>query len=189
MACKSQDSLRFPSLLLIQQQAAVARALSRYLSNYYSEVVVADSPESAEDILGAMNPPPTHVVCGQYFGPDRPRGQELLTSWRGRYPGIRRAVLATGAEDLAPGLDGIDGVYQKPAPLSGLLTLLGLSKTDSLGLDPGSHQPHTTPMESKMNAKNPQAHQLSTLKERLNDASKQEKQPGRLRSAQGFASV
>jgi len=119
-----------PTLLLVQKQGSTARALGRFLTSYYQEVLVAETPEAAEALLGG-NRVATDVVCGQDFGPGRPLGQHLLPGWRRQHPGIRRAVLATGAEGVPDNIEGVDGIYQKPAPLSQLLHLLGVHSLDS----------------------------------------------------------
>jgi hypothetical protein len=123
-------TIQSPTLLLVQKQASAARALGRFLTGYYRQVLVAETPEAAEALLG-KDQVPTDVVCGQDFGPDRPLGQDLLRGWRRQHPGIRRAVLATGAEGVPDNIEGVDGIYQKPAPLSQLLHLLGVHSLES----------------------------------------------------------
>ena len=189
MARKSQGSPQFPSLLIVQQQPAVARTFGRLLGDAYDEVLLAESPEQAEQLLSASLTKPIHVVCGQYFGQGRPTGQQWLASWRPRFPAIERAVLATGAEGLSTEMSGIDGVYQKPGPLTQLFHLLGVRRTEPSSSLPGSFQPLNKQMELNMKTKSPQAHQVSTLKERLSQSAKQDKQAGHLRTAQGFASA
>ncbi|HXS15888.1 MAG TPA: hypothetical protein VN764_01795 [Polyangiaceae bacterium] len=123
-------TIQSPTLLLVQKQGSAARALGRFLTGYYREVLVAETPEAAEALLDEERVA-TDVVCGQDFGPGRPLGQDLLAGWRRQHPGIRRAVLATGAEGVPDNIEGVDGIYQKPAPLSQLLHLLGVCSLDS----------------------------------------------------------
>jgi hypothetical protein len=123
-------TVQSPTLLLVQKQSSAARALGRFLTGYYQQVLVAETPEAAEALL-FEDRVTTDVVCGQDFGPGRPLGQDLLRGWRRQHPGIRRAVLATGAEGVPDNIEGVDGIYQKPAPLSQLLHLLGVHSLDS----------------------------------------------------------
>lgn len=188
MRQQTHDSPQYASVLLVQHQVSVARALSRILTAYYGAVHTATTPEEAESLFSSCGPH-LHLVCGQYFGPEQPLGQDLIAAWRKRHTQIQRAVLATGAEmssDLPP---GVDGVYHKPAPLSHLLNLLGVRRHDLFVAHQSSTQPHTHPTEFYMKTKSTQAHQVNTLKERLSQAPKQDKQPGALRTAQGFASA
>lgn len=184
----SHHSSQHYSVLLVQYQVSVARALSRNLTQFYRDVHLAVTPDEAELLLEKRNSQ-LHLVCGQYFGVGRPLGQHLIATWRERYPEIRRAVLATGAELDSEQLEGVDGVYHKPAPIFLLLNLLGVRNHDLFVAHPSSNQPHTNPTEINMKAKSTQAHQITTLKERLSQAPKQDKQPGALRTAQGFASA
>ncbi len=189
---------RRPSLLLVQSQTLAARALGRFLRQYYDEVFVAETPEAAEHVLRCAAAPPSHLICGEDFGPDRPRGCELVPYWRQRYPDITRAILATGAEGLKQtALPGIDGVFAKPAALSQLLDLLQLRRTQRSPAPQSGHVSSTsstptnpTPyMEQIMNTKTPKAHNVDALKERLNPAAKPSNQPAPIRTAQGFTSV
>jgi hypothetical protein len=116
----------FPSLLLVQSHKGTSRALQRLLAGYYGEILVADNPADAEQLLSAEGRAPTHLICGQYFDADAPRGQDLVCALRQKYPEIERAVLATGMDGVSEPMPGIDGVYEKPAPLSVLLHLLGV---------------------------------------------------------------
>lgn len=173
-------------MLLVQHQALAARALARFLGKYYADLALAGSPEAAEELLTARTGVPTHLVCGQNFGPDAPGGQDLVVSWRQRFPDISWAVLATGAEGLASNLVGVDAVYEKSARLSVLLNLLSVRDNSRSHL--GSSYYSTQLKDDKMKEiQTPKAHNVSTLKERLVQAPKTDKLPGSLSSAQGFA--
>lgn len=145
----SHHSSQHYSVLLVQYQVSVARALSRNLTQFYRDVHLAVTPDEAELLLEKRSSQ-LHLVCGQYFGLGRPLGQNLIATWRERYPEIRRAVLATGAELDSEQLEGVDGVYHKPAPIFLLLNLLGVRNHDLFVAHPSSNQPHGDQHESKI---------------------------------------
>jgi hypothetical protein len=94
-------------------------------------------------------------------------------------------VLATGAEDVGRHMVGIDAVYEKPARLSSLLTLLGVRDTPCL---PAEFRTSTQLKENRMKEnKTPRAHTVSTLKERLAPGAPKDKQQSGVRTAQGFS--
>src|SRR5690606_3951759 len=93
------------SLLLLQRNAAVARALARLLGRYFATVSVAHTPEEAERVLERREA--THLICGQDFGDGQPLGQDLILAWRGRYPSLEQVILASGAEGLPSNLLGV----------------------------------------------------------------------------------
>jgi hypothetical protein len=118
-------------LMIVQTHQLAASSLGRYLGQYFDVVRVARSRGEAEKLFREGSPF-THLVCGDDLGAHEPRGCELIVSWRRLYPGIARAVLATGAEphwhrsstgNVTP---GVDAVFKKPDEPGRLLNLLGV---------------------------------------------------------------
>lgn len=111
-------------LLIVQQNAFVARSLSRYLQRLFEAVHVASSEAEAECILRDPQRTPTDLVCGQFLGTGNRSGLELIPSWRSEFPTLRRVVLATGADNVPVRPPGVDAVHLKPGTPSELALLL-----------------------------------------------------------------
>jgi DNA-binding response OmpR family regulator len=175
---------QFPSLLLVQKNGPAGRALKRFLTPYYGEVVLAQSPDAARALIEASGADSLHLVCGEDFGPQSPRGHQLIADLRRQYPQIERAILATGAESLPDRLGAIDAIFFKPSPPSELLHLLGVRARSANQPNPSAQ--HSS-LENTMKDQTTKAHSVRTLKDRLAQSPKQESAPGQLRPAQGFA--
>lgn len=117
-------------VLVLQRNAFVARSLARHLGDTYPDVAFATDIATAEAILADPERAPTHLVCGQYLGPDAPLGSELIPTWRHRFPSLVRVVLAT--TELEPGaeIEGVDAVFKKPASPLKLVAALQGSRGD-----------------------------------------------------------
>jgi len=112
-------------LLIIQRNELFARSLSRYLGAHYAQVHVVRDAAAAEQILQSGGR--FQLVCGQALGATDPDGVTCITRWREQFPGILRAVLATGAEGLQEVPAAIDAVFHKPSEPQKLLDLLQIS--------------------------------------------------------------
>jgi hypothetical protein len=108
-------------LLVVQRNRFVARSIARHLGRAFHVVDVAETPDEAERIQADPARTPTHVVCGENFGPACPRGTALIAGWRRTYPSLQRVVLATADWDLPETLDGVDVVLLKPCSQARLL--------------------------------------------------------------------
>ncbi len=117
------------TLLVVDDESAVCRALRRMLRGKVDRIVTAETPEDAETVLSSTSV--THLICDHYLGPGQPLGADLAAAWRGRYPSLRRVVILTGkdVEDVEPSQD-IDHVLPKTTEPLQLAALLGLALPD-----------------------------------------------------------
>jgi hypothetical protein len=111
-------------LLIVQHNAFVARSLARHFRSFFDRVELAYTPDEAEAILDEPLRSPTHLLCGERFGPGYEAGSQLIPHWRARYAGIQQVVLLTTETDLPPVLGGVDLVVHKPADPEQLASLL-----------------------------------------------------------------
>jgi ActR/RegA family two-component response regulator len=111
-------------LLIVQRNSLTARSLKRYLGRHFSQVWVASSPASAEQVLAQDTV--THLICGNDFGAGERLGRDLVQCWRDSCPDIRRAVLATASDVDSQEIAGVDGVFSKPTEPALLLDLLAI---------------------------------------------------------------
>lgn len=111
-------------LLVVQRNPFAARSLARYLTGDFDVVTTANDLASAEVALAASLDAPTHLVCGQHFGPGEPTGTETIPAWRAKYPALACVVLATAHADVPATPEGVDFVFLKPASPTGLRALL-----------------------------------------------------------------
>lgn len=140
-ALERVDSRVRRRLLIVQQNSLAGRSMSRYLEQHFDEVLLAGDELAAEEILSDPEKSPSHLVCGQDFGPDAVCGEELIRRWRARHPSLGRVILATGVLELPHRLEGVDAVFQKPAPPSVLLSLLLSPEGVRSANDVGRHEP------------------------------------------------
>jgi ActR/RegA family two-component response regulator len=92
----SAGAARRGTLLIVDDDLAVCRALKRALGRHFDEVLLAHDPEMAERVLEACRI--THLVCDFNLGPGIPLGIDLLPGWRRANPFIKRAVVFTGTD-------------------------------------------------------------------------------------------
>jgi len=113
------------SLLVVDDEVSVTRALRRVLAPYFAALRLANTPYDARVILASEKI--THVLCDHWLGVGEPLGLDLLPRWKSSFPSIERAVLFTGfdVEALAPD-PKIDAVISKRVDLDALVcTLFG----------------------------------------------------------------
>jgi DNA-binding NtrC family response regulator len=113
------------TLLIVDDESAVCRALRRMLNHKVDRIMTAETPEDAETVLASTIV--THLICDHYLGPGQPLGMDLAATWRTRYPALRQIVVLTGKDvDGIEAASGIDHVLPKttePARLAALLRL------------------------------------------------------------------
>jgi len=95
------------TLLVVDDESAVCRAVRRLLRDKFDEIVTVETPADADAVLASR--PVTHVVCDQCLGPGQPEGLAIASAWRAAYPSIRRLIILTGANvkslTAPPGVD------------------------------------------------------------------------------------
>jgi CheY-like chemotaxis protein len=111
------------TLLVVDDESAVCRAMRRMLRGKFDEIVTVETPADAEVVLATRQV--THIVCDQCLGPGQPEGLAIASGWRAAYPSIRKLVILTGAnvKNLAA-LPGVDLVLPKtidPVDLAAIL--------------------------------------------------------------------
>jgi len=171
-------------ILVVQRNAFLARSLGRYLAAHYATVHVTASPSEAERYLAAEPNAPWRLVCGQAFGADEPDGISAIAAWRARYPGIFRAILATGAGISGPCPVGVDGLFEKPGAPADLLELLSLDCNTKNPIVPLERN-HEYPMKNTT----PKLHDLKTLKERVSAQTNTKSSTAQVSTARGFTSI
>lgn len=100
------------TLLIIDDESSVCRALSRILSRKADEIVTAQTIADAELVLDTKDI--THVLCDHLLGPGQPKGLDTAIDWKEQYPSIQKLIILTGtnaAYDSPPA--GIDRVLPK----------------------------------------------------------------------------
>ena len=100
------------TLLIIDDEASVCRALGRILREKADEIVTAQSIADAELIMDTRDV--THILCDHLLGPGQPRGLDTAIHWKSEYPDIEKIIILTGTDaafDAPP--DGIDHVLPK----------------------------------------------------------------------------
>jgi DNA-binding NtrC family response regulator len=113
------------TLLVVDDESAVCRALRRMLRGRIGRILTAETPEDAEAALASAEV--THLVCDHYLGPGQTLGADLAAAWRGRHPSLRRVVILTGRDvgDIEP-TPGIDCILPKTTDIEQLVALLDL---------------------------------------------------------------
>jgi len=169
-------------VLIVQRNELLARSLARYLSAHYSRVVVASTAAEAETCLRSTTAR-LHVVCGQVLGDGEADGVSCLSRWRAEFPGVQRAILATGSDEPLGSTPGIDGVFHKPSEPRALLALLQIPALTATS----TALPQAATHKDIMNANKTKAHDLKTLKERAAvAAASKASQTALPKAAQGF---
>ena len=114
------------TLLVVDPETQVCRALVRVLRRHFDAVVAAADLEEARAALAAH--PVTHLLCDEDLVSSLPDGLALIANWRAVRPSIQRAVVLSGSDSGVQDLPaGVDGVLNKSSGrdeiLSGLDTL------------------------------------------------------------------
>ena len=97
------------TLLVVDDESTVCRALSRMLGDQVARVLTASSPAEAETVLESQEV--THLICDHWFGPGEPVGLEVASKWKQQYGSLVKVVVLTGTDvtrlDAAQGVDCI----------------------------------------------------------------------------------
>jgi DNA-binding NarL/FixJ family response regulator len=157
-------------LLIIQRNELFARSLARYLGAHYAMVHVVGTAAAAELVLRAPGVR-FHVVCGHALGPGDPDGVSCIVRWRNEFPGVLRAVLATGAEGVEDLPTAVDALFRKPSNPEVLLELLQIStlvQTPTQQPQVAANKQQSVSNEDLMKTTNTKtkAHDLKTLKDK-----------------------
>ncbi|MBN2341250.1 MAG: hypothetical protein JXX29_09975 [Deltaproteobacteria bacterium] len=97
------------TLLIIDDESSVCRALSRILRKRAGEIVTAQTIVDAELVLDTKEV--THVLCDHLLGPGQPKGLETAIHWKQEYPSIQKLIILTGTDaafgDPPAGIDKV----------------------------------------------------------------------------------
>jgi ActR/RegA family two-component response regulator len=111
------------TLLIVDDDPGVVRALTRSMGRHFGEVLSAASSRGAASILSEKNV--THVICDQKLGDKEPLGLDLVPLWRKDHPAIERAIVMTGLDastfDAHPAVDAIVSKLTSTGDLARLL--------------------------------------------------------------------
>ena len=118
------------TLLIVDDDRSVCRALTRLLGRSFDEVLSAGSSGDAASILQKSRV--THLICDYCLGRDEPLGVELVPGWRADHPSIQCAVIFTGNDIGSIRIPiGVDAVLPKSAEPSDLMAIFERSSHKS----------------------------------------------------------
>ncbi len=104
-------------LLIVDDRADVLQALLRFFELDFEQVLSAQNPAEAEDIIRTKQP--EFLLCDYWLGEAHPPSTEFLGRWRAEYPCLRRVVLMTGTKSSSiPPCAAVDDIFPKPLRLS-----------------------------------------------------------------------
>jgi ActR/RegA family two-component response regulator len=111
------------TLLIVDDDPGVVRALTRAMRRHFGGVVSAATSAAAVSILSQEKV--THLICDQNLGEQEPLGLDLVPLWRRDHPSIERAIVMTGLDPgtLAAGA-AVDAVVSKLTSTADLARLL-----------------------------------------------------------------
>jgi CheY-like chemotaxis protein len=116
------------TLLVLDDDTFNLRSLKRVLKGTFDEMLVAQSTQQAEELLGTHQV--THVLCDRNLS-ESTRGEEVIRRWRARWRTIRYAALMTGDDThQLEGLPSIDAVFAKPIDPAALREALTAAKRE-----------------------------------------------------------
>ncbi len=114
-------------LLIVDDERSVCRALTRLLDRTVGKIQTATNPSEAEIVLRTGKV--THVICDHWFGPGQPLGLDLVSSWKEKYPSIKRAVVLTGTDvDKLADTKNVDKILPKVVDPKYLIEVLELDR-------------------------------------------------------------
>lgn len=104
-------------LLVVDDRADVLQALLRFFELDFENVLSAQTPAAAEELLRTKQP--EFLLCDYWLGESFPPSTEFLPVWRSKYPCLKRVVLMTGTKSSSiPPCPAIDDIFPKPLRLS-----------------------------------------------------------------------
>jgi DNA-binding NtrC family response regulator len=111
------------ALLLVADEVGIRRTLPRSLNGEFDDIHTAGTAAEADEILSSHTV--THVVCDLYLGNGQPLGDELIRTWRRRWPAIQYAALFTGSTyEKDHTYEKVDHIFTKPHGYDDLIGLL-----------------------------------------------------------------
>ena len=113
------------TLLIVDDESSVCRALRRIIRGRADEVVIVSNMTDANLVIDTKKV--THVLCDHLLGPGQPRGMEVASTWKDRYGSIRKLVILTGSnlasQEPPPGIDLVLPKTTDPLQLADLIGL------------------------------------------------------------------
>lgn len=109
------------SLLILDDNYAVLRSLTRYCRLHFKNVYAASTPAQAEDHL--RNYSPQLLLCDYWLGYDSPPATQLIPKWRERFPCLRKVALMTGTS-LIRNSAVADATFHKPLQATEVMSFL-----------------------------------------------------------------
>ncbi len=114
------NNIQKKTLLIIDDNPLIRRMLARVLSSEFDEVLVAEGPDQADQILECYTV--THMISDHDLGEGVPFGAALIPGWRKKYPSIKRVLIVTGSNikgiDIPPEVDRVFAKSVLPSVLS-----------------------------------------------------------------------
>jgi DNA-binding NtrC family response regulator len=117
-----EAAMNLPTILVVDDEAPICRALARLLRGRYRVVSAGD----AEAGLAAVAAERPSVAIVDYNLPGK-KGDDLLREIRERHPDVRRVLLSGAPPPHVPALldEGVaERFYEKPWPTDALLAFL-----------------------------------------------------------------
>lgn len=111
-------------LIILEANSFARSALARFFVPRYEHVHACDCLRAAESGLSAEVDTCTDLIVGGHLAADV-SGYGVATTWRLRYPQLRRVVLATGSDWLPADTASVDAVFRKPFNVQELGLFLG----------------------------------------------------------------
>lgn len=111
-------------LIILEANSFARSALARFFAPRYEHVRAYDCLRAAEVGLSADMETWTDLIVGGHLAADV-SGYRVATTWRLRYPQLRRVVLATGSDSLPADTASVDAVFRKPFNVQELGLFLG----------------------------------------------------------------
>ena len=101
------------TLVILDDRDDVRVGLERLFGLFFERVLVAATPEQADELLAESEAP--FLLCDYWLGPEHPPGSEVIRALRKRYGCLRLVALMTGSKVSAlTDTEGADVVYSKP---------------------------------------------------------------------------
>ena len=100
-------------LLILDDRDDLRVSLKRLFGLMFDEVLLAGTPEEAEEHLRNSSPP--FFLCDYWLGREHPPGSEVVRRFRKQFPCLERVALMTGSKVSAlTDTVGADIVFSKP---------------------------------------------------------------------------
>lgn len=116
--------VRCERLIVLEVNTFARSALARFFAPLYGCVCACDSLDAAECALAVDVQVWTDLIVAEHL-PGDASGCRIASTWRLRYPRLRRVVLATGGDELPEDTASIDAVFRKPFNVQELGLFLG----------------------------------------------------------------